>query len=81
MSGLRRVATLLGAAAMVFMLCHYLLPRLARAPGMDVVRANMRRDFDVTAYFYTELGDYLQYERALRDSLHSAAAAPGSTAR
>ena len=56
----------------MFVVCHTVLPRLARAPGMEVVRANMQRDFDVTAYFYTELGDYLRYERACRDSLRAA---------
>ncbi len=64
MHRLKRIATLLGISTAVLILCHSVLPRLARAPGMDVVRANMQQDFDVGAYFYTELGNYLQYERA-----------------
>ncbi len=78
MCRLKRFVALIGAVAAILIICHSLLPRLARAPGMDVVRANMRQDFNVGAYFYTELGDYLQYEQALRDSLAAMGQAPES---
>lgn len=78
MHRLKRIATLLGVLTAVLILCHSVLPRLARAPGMDVVRANMRQDFNVGAYFYTELGDYLQYEKALSGLLKGTDQAPDS---
>ena len=67
MSSLKKWMALLGATALLFLVCHCLLPRLAAAPGMDVIRSNIRSDIDATAYFYTEIDDFLQFERAVRD--------------
>jgi hypothetical protein len=63
---LAKFLKLLGAAALVFLLCHTVLPRLAKAPGFEVVRSNLRHDFDATAYFYTELDNFNEYEKAVR---------------
>ena len=65
---MKRYLSLILALAAVFFACHTLLPRLARGPGMDVVRANLRSGVEATAYFYTEIEDFSQYERAARDA-------------
>ena len=58
--------SLILALAAIFLACHSLLPRLARTPGMEVVRRNLRSGVDATAYFYTEMEGFSQYERAVR---------------
>jgi hypothetical protein len=60
----RRYLSLILALAAIFLACHSLLPRLARLPGMDVVRGNLQSGVDATAYFYTELENSAGYERA-----------------
>jgi hypothetical protein len=62
----KRYLSLILALAAVFLACHSLLPRLARGPGMNVVRANLRSGVDATAYFYTDLDDFSKYEKAVR---------------
>ena len=51
-------------AGLILCLC-LLLPRLAAAPFMEVVRSNIERDIDATAYFYSDLDDFSQYEEGL----------------
>jgi len=57
---------LFGATLLIFLLCYSVLPRLSRAPCLEVVRSNMTHDLDATAYFYTELDDFSKYEQAVR---------------
>lgn len=64
-SGARKLATLIGIAALIFLICHSLLPKLAESPCLEVVQSNLHSGVDATAYFYTELDDFLQYERAV----------------
>jgi len=66
MSILGKWLKLFGAAILIFLLCHTVLPRLAEAPCLEVVRSNLRQDLDATAYFYTELDNFSEYEKAVR---------------
>jgi hypothetical protein len=70
---MKRFLSLILALTAVFLACHSLLPRLARAPGMDVVRSNLASGVDATAYFYSEMDDFSQYVRAVsQDTLYTA---------
>lgn len=66
MSILGKCLRLFGAAVLIFLLCHTVLPRLAEVPCLEVVRSNLRQDLDATAYFYTELDDFSKYEEAVK---------------
>ena len=49
---------------------------------MDVVRSNLRSGVEATAYFYTEIEDFSQYERAVKgDTTGAGHDAPGGEAR
>ena len=63
---MKKYLRLLGATFLIFLLCYSVLPRLSKAPCLEVVRSNMTRDLDATAYFYTELDDFSKYEQAVR---------------
>jgi hypothetical protein len=65
-SALGKYFKLFGSVALIFLLCHTVLPRLSKAPCLEVVRSNARLDIDATAYFYTELDDFGKYEEAVR---------------
>lgn len=63
---MRGLISLILALALIFLACRSALPWLARGPGMDVVRSNLRSGVDATAYFYTEMDGFSDYERAVR---------------
>jgi len=63
---MRRLLSLILALALIFLACHSALPWLARGPGMEVVRSNLRSGVDATAYFYTEMDGFSDYARAVR---------------
>jgi len=65
---MKQLLSLILALALIFLLCHSVLPRLAQGPGMDVVRSNLRSGVDATAYFYTEMDDFSDYERGVRQA-------------
>jgi hypothetical protein len=65
---MKKLLSLILALALIFFICHSALPRLAQGPGMGVVRSNMQSGVDATAYFYTEMDDFSDYELAVRQA-------------
>ncbi|MFC1525868.1 hypothetical protein ACFL6X_03540 [Candidatus Latescibacterota bacterium] len=65
MSRLRRFLTLVAVAAAIAFVCSEVLPRAATTPLLQVVKSNLDNDIDATAYFYTEMEEYPQWEEAV----------------
>ncbi len=62
----KQIVSLVGITTVILIVGHYALPNITRLSWMEIIRNNIEKDIETTAYFYTEVEEYPDFEKEVK---------------